>query len=229
MARKKTASPTAVYRGVAVQQFDFQHYGTLRRGLSASMRSQTVGAQTLRSATTETQQKYLNALNKWRNMSQAEKAAKARPENPVESIFREAMNSDYFTGEEKTIIATAGLKLKTMDRQQVIRELLEGLNARDRKRSADFYKAEYYLDEDEFDPMLASDDMLREVISSGFIDGYDPQLAEKTKLEYIRRMTGGSTEDDTGEIANLRAGYQEDILSLAASIVGTDVSAFLMD
>ena len=228
MARKSTAKTTAVYRGQAVKQFNLQQYGTLRRGLSSSMRAQTVGAQTLRSATTETQQKYLAALNKWRSMGQAEKAAAARPENPVEDIFRQAMKSDYFTGEEKTIIATAGLKLKTMDRQQVIQELLEGLNARDRKRSADFYKAEYYLDEDEFDPMLASDDMLREVISSGFIDGYDPQLAEKTKLEYIRRMTGGTT-DDTGEIANLRAGYQEDILSLAASIVGTDVSAFLMD
>ena len=228
MPRKSTAKTTAVYRGQAVKQFNLQQYGTLRRGLSSLMRAQTVGAQTLRSATAETQQKYLAALNKWRSMGQAEKAAKARSENPVEDIFRQAMKSDYFTGEEKTIIATAGLKLKTMDREQAIQELLEGLNARDRKRSSDFYKAEYYLDEGDFDPLAASDDMLREVISSGFIDGYDKDTAERAKLEYIRRMTGGTT-DDTGEIASMRAGYQEDILSLAASIVGTGVSAFLMD
>lgn len=229
MARENTSNPTAIYRNVAVKQFDLQHYGTLRRGLTAKMRAQTVGAQTLRSATPEVQQKYLRALNDWRNMTTRSKASAERVENPVEEIFRDLLNDPFYTAEEKTVIATAGLKLKTMDHEQVIQELLEGLNARDRKRSSDFYKGEYYLEADEFDPLAANDDMLREMVSSGIIDGYPQELRERTIREYIKRMHGGETEAGLDEYSSIRASYKTDMLSLAASIVGINMDPWLMD
>lgn len=216
--RRSSAHVTAVYGGSAVKSFqaDLSNYASLRRGLSATMREQTLGVKTLKQASSEAQSAYINVLNDWREMSQAAKKERARSQNPVEDIFKQAASSDFYNATERAEIAAANIKLKTMSADQAQVELMEGLNILDRSRNADFYAATYFLETDSFDPERATDDMLRQVISSGTAEQY-PGQKEAIIKEYMRRL--GETGDTTGAAASEVNSYRQDILALARMIL----------
>lgn len=218
-ARRSTARPSAVYGGKAVKQFtsDLSNYAELRRGLSKDMRSQTVSKTDLKASDTYAVDRYIEELNRWRSQSQASKTARASRSGsaPVERLFREALRSGYFAGSDKTVIAAANIKLKTMTKEQAQLELMEDLNTLDRTRNQDFYKAQGYIEDGVWDPEEASDDMLRSVVASGFIDQY-PDIAEATINEYIKRLGDAGAE----QYASERSSYANDILAIAKLILG---------
>lgn len=217
--RRSTAHPQAVYAGRSVKQFtsDLSNYSELRRGLSKDMRSQTMSKTELKGVDGNVVDKYIRELNAWRSESQLKKVTRARAGGsaPVEKLMTEAARSGYYTGTDKATIMTANLKLKTMSKEQAQMELMENLNALDRTRNQDFYKAKGYIEDGEWDPEQASDDMLREVVSSGFINEY-PDIAQATVDEYIKRLGEGGEDAYASE----RSGYAQDILAIAKMIVG---------
>lgn len=217
--RKSTARPTAVYRHESVKQFtpDLSNYSELRRGLSKDMRAQTMSKTELRGADAGAVNRYIEELNRWRGMSQATKRSRAMKGGsaPVEQLFQAAIKSGYYSGTDKAIVSAANLKLKTMTPDQAKMELMEDLNTLDRTRNQDFYKAKGYIEDGVFDPEEASDDMLREVVSSGFINQY-PDIAQATVDEYIKRLGAGGEE----QYASERSSYANDILAIAKLILG---------
>jgi len=226
MARSK-AHASAVYRGHQVKQFseDLTNYSEIRRGLSARMREQTLSKTELVKIQKGSEQgekataKYIETLNLWRTASQAQKAGRAQAggTEPVEKLFNEVLKSGYVDGADKAIIMAANLKLKTMSKSQAKTELMEALNTHDRTRSSDFYKAVGYLEDDNFDPDLATDSMLREIVVSGFLENskYSDQ-AERLIAEYVRRLGEGGE----GEYASERSAYISDVAAVAWMIVG---------
>lgn len=217
--RRKGPSSSAVYRSQAVKQFtaDLSNYSELRRGLSKDMRAQTMSKTELKGADQSAVNRYIEELNRWRGMGQAAKKSRASKGGsyPVEQLFQAAVRSGYYTGTDKAIVSAANLKLKTMTPDQARMELMENLNVLDRTRNQDFYKAKGYIEDGEWDPEEASDDMLREVVSSGFINQY-PDIAQATVDEYIRRLGAGGAE----EYASERSSYANDILAIAKMILG---------
>lgn len=215
---RSTARSTAVYGGKAVKQFtsDLSNYSELRRGLSKDMRDQTLSKTELKQAGPAVD-RYIAELNRWRSMGQQAKKTRSSKEGaaPVEQLFRAAVKSGYYTGTDKATIAAANIKLKTMSKDQAKLELMEDLNALERTRNQNFYKALGYIEGGEWDPEEASDDMLREVVSSGFIDRY-PDIAQATVDEYIRRL--GDSGDE--QYASERSSYANDILAIAKMILG---------
>lgn len=225
MATKISKAQTrAVYRGKEVSTFahDLSNYSELRRGLSPSMRAQTMTKTELRQVSPDVVERYINQLNQWRTAPQQEKATRAAQiaESPLEEIFATAAASKFFSPEEKATLLTANLKVKLMTPEQAKMELKESLNVANRLTSADFYKAKYYLDEDEFDPEQATDNMLYEVIMSGYIDKY-PDVAKEAKEEYLKRLQEAmdSVEFDQQYASEANA-YKRDILGISKSIFG---------
>lgn len=218
MARSKAQSG-AVYRGQQVKQFthDLTNYSELRRGLSPAMRAQTMSKTELRDVDARITDKYIEELNRWRGMSQAQKAGRAQASgsSPIEQLFNQAVKSGYFTGTDKATLMTANIKLKTMTKEQAKMELSEDLNVLDRTRSSDFYKAAGYLEDDNFDPQAATDDMLREIVVSGYIQNY-PDISQSVIDEYIRRLGAGGAD----EYASEQSSYASDILAIAKLIIG---------
>ena len=215
----KRGSASAVYRGADVQVFsrDLSNYASLRRGLSATMREQTLGVKTLKKASADVQSTYINVLNKWRSQSQTFKKERARSQNPVEEVFRKALEEDYFVDEEKVEIAAANIKLKTMDAKQARQELMEGLRAKDAARDQDFYKADWFLKNDMFDPAQATDNMLRQLVDSGYVEKEYPGQADAVLDEYLRRLGGGPGAEQ--ERASNAAAYRKDLVALARMIL----------
>lgn len=215
----RRGSATAVYRGADVQVFsrDLSNYASLRRGLSAAMREQTLGVKTLKKASADVQSTYINVLNKWRSQSQTFKKERAQIQNPVEEVFKKMLDEDYYTDAEKVEIAAANIKLKTMDAKQARRELMEGLRAKDAARDQDFYKADWFLKNDMFDPTQATDNMLRQLVDSGYVEKEYPGQADAVLDEYLRRLGGGLGAE--WERASNAATYRKDILALARMIL----------
>lgn len=221
MARKSKAHAGAVYRGQGVKQFthDLSNYSEIRRGLSPSMRAQTMTKTELNNVDARIVDKYISELNRWRGMSQAQKAERAGSGGsyPVEKLFNEVIKSGYVSGNDKAILNAASLKLKTLTKEQSKVELMEALNARDRTRSSDFYKAVGYLEDDAFDAEQATDDMLREIVVSGYIN--DPKyaaLVDGIIDEYVKRLGPGGD----AQLASERSSYINDIIKIAQMIVG---------
>ena len=217
--RRSRAHVTAVYGGSEVKLFstDLSNYASLRRGLSATMREQTLGVKTLKKASADVQSTYINVLNKWRSQSQAFKKERAQIQNPVEEVFKKVLDEDYYTDAEKVEIAAANIKLKTMDAKQARQELMEGLRAKDAARDQDFYKADWFLKNDMFDPTKATDDMLRQLVDSGYVEKEYPGQADAVLDEYLRRLGGGLGAE--WERASNAAAYRQDILALARMIL----------
>lgn len=210
---------TAVYRGADVQVFsrDLSNYASLRRGLSARMREQTLGVKTLKKASADAQSTYINVLNQWRSQSQTFKKERAQEENPVEKLFRNVLDEDYYTDAEKVEIAAANIKLKTMGAKQARKELMAGLRARDAARDQDFYKADWFLQNDSFDPLKASDDMLRQLVDSGYVEKEYPGEADAILDEYLLRLGGGLGAE--WERSSNAASYRQDVLEVAKMIL----------
>lgn len=217
--RRSSAHVTAVYGGSSVKAFstDLSNYASLRRGLSATMREQTLGVKTLKKASVDVQSTYINVLNKWRSQSQTFKKERAQIQNPVEEVFRKVMDEDYYTDAEKVEIAAANIKLKTMDAKQARQELMDGLRAKDAARDQDFYKADWFLKNDMFDPTQATDNMLRQLVDSGYVEKEYPGQADAVLDEYLRRLGGGLGAE--WERASNAAAYRQDILALARMIL----------
>ena len=224
---RSTAHTEAVYRGVPVSTFnqDLSNYSQLRRGLSKEMRARTMTKTELKQVTPETARQYIDILNQWRTDSQLAKAQRGNKKafkDPTAQIFAEALKTGYFNGdaEAKAKLMTAGLKISRMDKDTARKEVTEALNAKDRTRSQDFYKADYYLDQGNFDPLQATDNMLREIVVSGYIDKY-PDKADVSKEEYRRRISGTGEADNIGEteLSNQRARFMEDLVSIADLII----------
>lgn len=224
MAKKiPTAQTRAVYRGNEVKTFahDLSNYSEIRRGLSPAMRSQTMTKTELRNADPDTVERYIDALNQWRTSPQAEKAVRSAQtaQSPLEEIFATAARSDYFTSSEKATLLTANIKVKLLTPEQAKMELKEALNVANRLTSADFYKAKYYLDEDEFDPEQATDNMLYEIIMTGYIDKY-PEYAKQVKDEYMDRLKEAlaSVQYDH-QFASEANAYKRDILAISKQLL----------
>lgn len=210
---------TAVYRGADVQLFsrDLSNYASLRRGLSARMREQTLGVKTLKKASADAQSTYINVLNQWRSQSQTFKKERSHEENPVEKLFRNVLGKDYYTDAEKVEIAAANIKLKTMGAKQARKELMAGLRARDAVRDQDFYKADWFLQNDSFDPLKASDDMLRQLVDSGYVEKEYPGEADAILGEYLMRLGGGLGAER--ERSSNAAVYRQGVLEVAKMIL----------
>ena len=181
------------------------------------MREQTLGVKTLKKASADVQSTYINVLNKWRSQSQTFKKERAQIQNPVEEVFKKVMDEDYYTDAEKVEIAAANIKLKTMDAKQARQELMEGLRAKDAARDQNFYKADWFLKNDMFDPTQATDDMLRQLVDSGYVEKEYPGQADAVLDEYLRRLGGGLGAE--WERASNAAAYRQDILALARMIL----------
>lgn len=217
--RRSSAHVTAVYGGSAVKSFsaDLSNYASLRRGLSATMREQTLGVKTLKKASADAQSTYINVLNQWRSQSQTFKKERAQEENPVEKLFRNVLDEDYYTDAEKVEIAAANIKLKTMGAKQARKELMAGLRARDAVRDQDFYKADWFLQNESFDPLKASDDMLRQLVDSGYVEKEYPGEADAILDEYLMRLGGGLGAE--WERSSNAAAYRQDVLEVAKMIL----------
>lgn len=217
------AQSRAVYRGKEVKTFahDLSNYSEIRRGLSPAMRAQTMTKTELRNADPDAVERYIDMLNQWRTSPQAEKATRSAQtaQSPLEEIFSTAAASDYFTPTEKATLLTANLKVKLLTPAQAKMELKEALNAANRMTSADFYKAKYYLDEDEFDPELASDNMLYEIIMTGYVDKF-PEQAQQVKDEYMKRLQEAldSVQYDS-QFASEANAYKRDILAISKQLL----------
>lgn len=220
MARRSKAHAGAVYRSQRIKQFthDLSNYSEIRRGLTPAMRAETLTKTELLKTDPRVVQQYIDQLNAWRNQSQLQKAQRTQGGSaPVERLFNEMVKSGYVSGDDKARLAAASLKLKTMTKEQSRKEVMEGLNVSDRTRSSNFYKAVGYLEDDDFDESLATDDMLREIVVSGYID--DPKYAgqaESIIQEYIKRLgEGGETQ-----YASERSSYINDVIKIAMTILG---------
>lgn len=222
MARKSTAKSSAVYRGVSVSTFaqDLSNYSQLRRGLSQSMRNQTLTKTELMKIKPEARTVYINQLNAWRERGQAFKTGRAQEVQGTERIFEKALQSGFFTAEEKAALATANLRIKSVNEQTARFMIGESLNVVERSGGTswkgsgteDYYKAKYYLDQGSWDPTMASDNMLREIIFSGKIDDYPSQSEEAVK-EYMDRL--GNASDFADESNNIR----KDIMGMAKTMI----------
>lgn len=228
MARKNNiprAQSAAVYRGREVSTFahDLSNYSQLRRGLSPAMRAQTMTKKELSQVDPDKVEAYINALNQWRTSPQLEKVTRAQEiaQSPLEQIFQSAALSDFYSAQDKAAFLTANLKLKTMTSDLAQKRIKESLNLIDRLRGADFYKAKYYLDNDTFDPELASNDMLREIVITGYIENY-PEAAEQAKAEYMKRLADVNVGALSGseEMASEANAYRRDLLGIAKSLIG---------
>ena len=228
MARKSTAKSSAVYRGVMVGSFesDLSNYAQMRRGLSKTMREQTLSKTTLSKAnltvskaTTETaRETYIKTLNRWRQQSQAFKKARARYENPIETLFQNMSNNTYFNESERATLAAANIKLKTMTAEQAQEELRADLEVKNRTRNQDFYSARYFLEQGEFDPEEARDDMLSQLLGSGVAEEY-PGEKDAILNEYARRLGAAGAADPGSQIASEAAAYKQDILAIAKLVL----------
>ena len=223
--KKSTASPVATYRNTGVKGFteDLSNYAELRRGLSKTMREQTLGVKELRKASAATQKQYIDILNQWRQQSQVMKKERATIENPVEELFRKAAETDkFYTEDERAKLAAANIKLKTMGADQVKMELLEALDNADRKRNQDFYQVVWFLSKDMFEPGKATDEMLRQIIMSGTIEEY-PGQKDEIIAEYMSRLGSASVPDQAAtetQYASERNAYRQDLLAIAVQILG---------
>ena len=228
MARRNNiprAQSAAVYRGREVSTFahDLSNYSQLRRGLSPAMRSQTLTKKELSQVSPDKVEAYIDALNQWRTSPQLEKVMRAQEiaQSPLEQIFQSAARSEFYSAQDKAAFLTANLKLKTMTAETAQKQIKESLNLIDRLRGADFYKAKYYLDNDTFDPELASNDMLREVVITGYIENY-PEAAAAAKAEYMKRLgeVNAGALSGSEEMASEANAYRKDLLGIAKSLIG---------
>lgn len=220
---KTPTRPSAVYRGVAVKTFasDLSNYSELRRGLSPVMRGHTLTKTELLKADAGTRERYIDALNQWRQLGQSEKKSIGRQmktgeyRRPIESIFDKALKTGYFSPAEAARIETAKLEILVRDPEEVEARLRESLNARDRLHGKDWYAAKYFMDEDEFDPEKATDDMLRDIIAESLTDDVSNVRSVDIINEYLRRM--GTTDLETAYqgYTNEKARYMQDILAIA--------------
>ena len=238
--RQSTVKTSAVYRGAPVKTFshDLSNYSQIRRGLSPAMRAQTMTKTELKQVRPDLVERYINELNRWRESPQlsktqrgseiiksssADKKVQKAGQDPTQTIFREALKSGYYEGDSnaKAKLMTASLKLSMMSKKDARKEMMEGLNTKDRTRNQDFYKAEYYLDEGKFDPEVATTDMLREIVSSGYVDEKYPDQAAKITKEYMKRLSGTGEADGIGAqaLANERASFMEDLVSIDETII----------
>lgn len=222
MAKIKTASSSAIYGGVSVQLFkrDLSNYSQLRRGLSPSMRAETLTKEELLQASPDLVGAYIEALNAWRERGQAFKKERARNMKGVEELFKRAGgNVKYYSANERVKIATANLRLKAMTKNASRFAIQEALNQVDRAHAGawyvptDFYSAKYYLDSGAWDPGEATDGMLRSVVMTGAIEKYDEETINKSVDEYMRRIGGetgmGSSQND----------YRNDLLAMADILI----------
>lgn len=222
--RKSTAAPHAVYRGQDVKLFaqDLSNYAQLRRGLSPAMRQQTLTKEQLRKVSPDTVISYINALNEWRQSPQREKIIRGQATeiSTLEGIFLQGLQSDYYSPEQKAVMAAANLKMKSMPQQQARMEIRENLNAIDRARGGDWYTptdywaTKFYMEHGEWDPTLASNNMLRVALTYGFMDDY-PRYKGVTLDEYAAR-NGADVE---AMVASEVASYRQDILAVAKLFV----------
>lgn len=222
MAKIKTASSSAIYGGVSVQLFkrDLSNYSQLRRGLSPSMRAETLTKEELLQASPDLVAAYIEALNAWRERGQAFKKERARNMKGVEELFKRAGgNVKYYSANERVKIATANLRLKAMTKNASRFAIQEALNQVDRAHAGawytptEFYKAKYYLDNGTWDPGESSDEMLRSVVMTGAIEKFDDDIINKTVDEYMVRIGGGT------DMASSNNAYRSDILGMAEVII----------
>lgn len=218
---KSIAASHAVYRGQDVKLFgqDLSNYAELRRGLSPAMRQQTLTKKQLRDVSPDTVISYINALNEWRQSPQREKIVRGQATeiSTLEGIFMRALRSDYYSPDEQAILAAANLKMKSMSQQQARMEIRENLNVIDRARGGDWYTptdywaTKFYMEHGEWDPTLASNNMLRVALTYGFMDDF-PSYRAVTIEEFAARNSGA----DVGTmLASEYAAHQEDILAVA--------------
>lgn len=223
MARK--AAVTAVYGGRPIKVFkqDLSNYSRLRSSLSATMRAQTLTLKDLRKASAEEQERYIRELNIWKTTPQREKAARAQAgiTSGLERLMREAPDNAYFSPEERVKLATANLKLKNMSPAQAKMELQENLNVIDRVHAqgnynpSSYWYSKTYIDRGEWDPALASDEMLRSVIYNDMLSGNE--MADAVD-EYLARL--GETQDEqTTGYASERGQAMQDLLGMAALLL----------
>lgn len=223
MAKRIKAS-TAVYGGSPVKTFahDLSNYSRLRSSLSSSMRAKTLTLKELRQATPEQIDRYITELNIWKTRPQSEKAARAKSVTGMEKLFQQARKSPYFGDKmtaDKMKLATAAIKLQSMPSDLVEWELGENLNALDRVhaggyyRGESYYDAKYFIEEGTWDPAMASDDMLRCVISNDWM--LSEQAQQDAITEYISRL--GETDPDLQQTgyASERSKAYNDILAMA--------------
>lgn len=222
--RKSTAAPHAVYRGQDVKLFaqDLSNYAQLRRGLSPAMRQQTLTKEQLRKVSPDTAISYINALNEWRQSPQREKIIRGQATeiSRLEGIFLQGLKSDYYSTEQKAVMAAANLKMKSMPPQQARMEIRENLNAIDRVHGGDWYTptdywaTQFYMEHNEWDPTLASDNMLRIALTYGLLADY-PRYKDATMDEYESRNGGEFKSMLASEVAS----YRQDILAAAKLFV----------
>ena len=206
---------------------DLTNYAEIRRGLTPEMRKATPTKKELKQVDAVTREKLIHQLNDWRMMSGGEKRATAHMGDGIAKVLSDAAGSNYYSASDKVKIMTAGLKLRTMDPRQAEWEIRESLNAAGRLHNQDFYKAQYYLDDDTWDPAQATNEMLQAIITGGTLQSYGENVVTATIQEYVRRIYGFASDDvdafnwavDQAR-AQMQAGYYQDILNIAKVIIG---------
>lgn len=217
MAKKSKAAPQAVYGGKEVPTFsyDLTNYSELRRGLSPAMRAQTMSKTELRKVDPDVAKRYIDALNKWRTSPQKEKSARAHEITRLEQIFAKAGTDQSYTGNERAELLTANLTIKTMPQDRARMEIRENLNLLDRAggdwyKGSDYWTDIYYMDKSEWDPVKASDNMLRVAVL--YITPHEyTQYQDATEEEYRKRL--GAEADQM--IASEKQQYRRDLLTMA--------------
>ena len=196
---------------------DLSNYSEIRRGLSPAMRKATPTLKELKSVDAATQQGLINALNDWRQQGQAQKIQASQLSKGIGSVFSSAASSGFYSTQDKITLQTAGLKLRSMDKDRAEWELRESLGATGRLHNQDFYKAKYFLDGNEWAPEAATNAMLEAILFSGGILEYDEQTIRDTIKEYVKRAYGvlDDLEAESQERANLTGSYYNDVLNIA--------------
>jgi len=206
---------------------DLSNYNDIRKGLTAKMRSQIPTRAQLMQATPDVRQNMIDTLNEWRQLSQKKKVAfQERAGTDYVKTYSDQSKNVYFTESERVEFTTASLKLRMMTPDQAEWEFKESLNAVDRKHSREFYKAMSYIEADEFDENMASDEMLSEILKDG---GQAlktrPDVFEKALKAYLDRKYGSlkisrakKSEMYWDEYADKMASYNQDVLAAARLI-----------
>ena len=206
---------------------DLSNYNDIRKGLTSKMRAQIPTRAQLMQATPDVRQNMIDTLNEWRQLSQKEKVAfQERAGTDYVKVYSDQSKNLYFTESEQVEFATAAFKLRMMTPDQADWEMKESLNAVDRKHSREFYKAMSYVEADEFDENLASDEMLSEIIKdAGQALKAHPDVFERALKAYLDRKYGAmkisrvkKSEMYWEEYADKMASYNQDLLAAARLI-----------
>ena len=207
---------------------DLSNYAAIRRGLPKSVRDSTPTKTELMKVEAGVRENYLKALNEWRMAPQSTKKATSSLQKGAMQALLTAASSKYLNpgkGEkgaakkisaaqatQKIQLQTAALKLKGWKKSVASMKIRELMNARGRLRNQDFYKAQWWYNKGEWNPSLASDDILKAFIEGGGLIDEPDAVIKKTFDEYAKRFGGEAAQDQT----NAFASYFEDMLKIAS-------------